>query len=220
VAGPHVPLPSPIHNPSGWEKVSSSATSWILKTAHCDMGEILLHPRHFTRLFPHGSLKRVNQIPLDFERVDRHSAKKSAPIAWPRVHRTLGGSPRSLFDRRCRGKYKQRLDPKGAPGAVVRADAPKRDPTHIKKSLALGRMGFPLWGFIENGGASEEGFQRGKPRRGLRRLGFESSVFPFASCPKRKAEIKKARRDLHVGPSLSATVKSTSPCRRFLFQPK
>jgi len=57
----------------------------------------------------------------------------------------------------------------------------------------LGRMGFPLWGFIENGGASEEGFQRGKPRRGKWWQVFASLPFPFVSRLEEKNENKKGR---------------------------
>jgi hypothetical protein len=54
-------------------------------------------------------------------------------------------------------------------------------------------MGFPLWGFIENGGASEEGFQRGKPRRGKWWQVFASLPFPFVSRLEEKNENKKGR---------------------------
>ena len=42
---------------------------------------------------------------------------------------------------------------------------PKEAPPHCQRSRWR-RMGVPLWGFLEGGGASEGGVQRGTPRRG------------------------------------------------------
>jgi hypothetical protein len=73
----------------------------------------------------------------------------------------------------------QRLCPKGQTTKGLRRSP--RDHEGEKKFALLAEvgMGFPLWSFLDRGGASEEGFQRGKPRRGSGGTAFDSSVFPF-----------------------------------------
>jgi hypothetical protein len=52
----------------------------------------------------------------------------------------------------------------GGPASVVRAILPPGAPRALID--ARGGMGFPHWGFLSGGGASEGGVQGGKPRRG------------------------------------------------------
>jgi len=64
------------------------------------------------------------------------------------------------------------------PGRGARDPPPKEAPRSVPfghAPYAWRRMGFPLWVSLFGGGASEEGFQRGKPRRGRRGTSFASA---------------------------------------------
>ena len=75
----------------------------------------------------------------------------------------------------------QGVSPKGWPGALGSTRSPPWGPTPRagRRLKGVGRMGFPPWGFLVSGGASERGFQGGKPRRGT----SGTSLCHFAGRP-------------------------------------
>ena len=80
-----------------------------------------------------------------------------------------GGAPFKWADGRAEG-FAHGVPRRAHPGRGARDPPPKEAPRCERSEHynAWRRMGFPPWDSLCGGGASEEGFQGGKPRRGRR----------------------------------------------------